>query len=335
MEMIWERLTWASPAMLILLVLLPWLFVRLHHRGPATDNALQFPSLNGIPPAVTWRVRCMKGLPYVRLLVFVLFVLALARPQWLLREEKLNAEGIAIFLVLDLSSSMLSQDFQPNRLEVSKAVAQEFVSKRPYDRIGLTAFSGEAFTQCPLTTDHDALAALLHELRCGMLEDGTAIGMGIASAVNRLRSDSARSKVIILITDGVNNAGDISPGVATELAKKLNVKIYAIGVGSNGEAWSPVGRSADGEYAFGMAPVNIDENLLRQVSRSTGGQYYRATNAEKLAEIYAEIDRLEKTRVEIRYIKRYAEGFRPLVWMALALLAAEWILRFTTLRTLC
>ncbi len=235
---------------------------------------------------------------------------------------------------MDLSSSMLSKDFEPNRLEASKAVAIDFISKRPYDRIGLTAFSGEGFTQCPLTTDHEALKNLLSELRCGLLEDGTAIGMGLACSVNRLKEDSAKSKIIILLTDGVNNAGDISPSLAAELAKTYQIKIYAIGVGSNGEAYSPIGRSQHGEYVFGMAPVNIDEQLLTHVSTSTGGKYYRATNTEKLKEIYKEIDQLEKTKIEVRYIKRYSEEFRPFLLFALCLLCLDWFLRFTYLRIL-
>lgn len=332
MNMIWDRFEWDAPWFLVLLLLLPFLAHHILQKSAKGQNALFFPDLSHLQKFSNWKIKCLHYLPYLRLLVIALFILALARPRWLLKEEKIDAEGVAIFLVMDLSSSMLSQDFQPNRLEVSKLVAVDFISKRPYDRIGLTAFSGEAFTQCPLTSDHEALKTLLQELKCGLLEDGTAIGMGLTSAVNRLREDSAKSKIIILITDGVNNAGDVSPGVAAELAKSYQIKIYSIGVGTNGEAYSPVGRSPHGEYVFGMAPVNIDEQLLKQVSQYTGAQYYRATNAEKLAEIYQEIDLLEKTKVEIRYIKRYSEEFRIFLLAGMLLLIMEWVLRWTLLR---
>lgn len=230
-----------------------------------------------------------------------IFILAMARPQWVLREEKLKQMAL-IFLVMDLSSSMLSQDFNPNRLEVSKLVAKDFIDKRSYDRIGLVGFSGEGFTQCPLTVDHNVLNHLLGQLECGYLEDGTAIGMGLSTAVNRLKEDSlTSSKVIILITDGVNNAGEISPDLAAELAKVYKIKIYSIGVGSTGEAYSPIGRQANGEFVFGMAPVNIDEGLLSKISTYTGGKYYRATNTEQLKEIYGEIDALEKQKLKSKH----------------------------------
>ncbi|MBK9109798.1 MAG: VWA domain-containing protein [Saprospiraceae bacterium] len=330
--MIWDRFEWDAPWFLALLLLLPFLAYYIFQKSAKGQNALYFPEVSQLPKFSNWKIKGLHYLPYLRLLVIALFILAIARPRWLLKEEKIDAEGVAIFLAMDLSSSMLSQDFQPNRLEVSKLVAIDFISKRPYDRIGLTAFSGEAFTQCPLTTDHEALKGLLQELKCGLLEDGTAIGMGLTSAVNRLREDSAKSKIIILITDGVNNAGDVSPAVAAELAKSYQIKIYSIGVGTNGEAYSPVGRSPHGEYVFGMAPVNIDEQLLNQVSQYTGAQYYRATNAEKLAKIYQEIDQLEKTKVEIRYIKRYSEEFRIFLLAGMLLLPLEWTLRWTLLR---
>lgn len=334
MLMILDRLQWETPWFLILLLIIPFLVYRNWKSAAATDQVLLFPSIRHFPVQKTWRLVLYKILPYLRLLALVLLILALARPRWLLKEEKIDAQGISIFLAMDLSSSMLSQDFQPNRLEVSKQVAVDFISKRPYDRMGLTAFSGEAFTQCPLTTDHNALIELMEELQCGFLEDGTAIGMGLASSVNRLREDSAKSKIIILITDGVNNVGDISPGVAAELAKMYGIKIYSIGVGTNGEAYSPIGRSQHGEYVFGMAPVTIDEKLLTEISQMTGGKYYRATNMENFREIYTEIDRLEKTKIEVRYVKRFSEEYRIFLIAALILLIFEWIMRWSVLRVL-
>lgn len=334
MMMILDRMEWESPWFFLFLLALPWIWYRLVKKSEATTNAIEFPSLNYFGQQRNWKSIAYKWMPYLRIAAIALFIIALARPRWILKEEKINAEGIAIFLTMDLSSSMLSKDFDPNRLEVSKAVAVDFISKRPYDRIGLTAFSGEAFTQCPLTTDHEALKVLLNEMQCGLLEDGTAIGMGLACSINRLKEDSAKSKIIILLTDGVNNAGDISPALAADLAKTFNIKIYSIGVGTNGEAYSPIGKSQHGEYVFGMAPVNIDEQLLTQISSLTGGKYYRATNVEKLKEIYQEIDQLEKTKIEVRYIKRYSEEYRWFLIFALLLITGEWILRMTLLRIL-
>ncbi len=332
--MILDRLEWESPWFFLLLVLVPWLWYRLIKSSESSANALEFPSLVHFGKKSNWKTNLHKLLPYIKLAAIVLIIIALSRPRWILREEKINAEGIAIFLTMDLSSSMLSKDFDPNRLEISKAVAIDFISKRPYDRIGITAFAGEGFTQCPLTTDHEALKVLLNDLRCGLLEDGTAIGMGLACSVNRLKEDSAKSKIIILLTDGVNNVGEISPLLAAELAQTYKIKIYSIGVGTNGEAYSPVGRSQHGEYVFGMAPVTIDEQLLTQISNSTGGKYYRATNVEKLKEIYKEIDQLEKTKIEVRYIKRYSEEFRPFLILALFLLSIEWLLRLVIIRVM-
>lgn len=332
--MLLERLEWESPWFFMLLLLLPWIWYRIVKGSELTSNALEFPSINFFGERKNWRTKIYYFLPYIKLVAIGLFIVAMARPRWILKEEKINAEGIAIFLTMDLSSSMLSKDFDPNRLEISKAVARDFISKRSYDRIGLTAFSGEGYTQCPLTTDHEALKMLLGELRCGLLEDGTAIGMGLACSINRLKEDSSKSKIIILLTDGVNNAGDISPSLAADLAKTYNIKIYSIGVGSNGEAYSPIGKSQYGEYIFGMAPVNIDEQLLTQISNATGGKYYRATNIEKLKEIYTEIDQLEKTKIEVRYIKRYSEEYRSFLIFALILLGLEWLFRLTFLRIL-
>lgn len=332
MELILNRFEWSSPWILAFLLVIPLLAYRLYRNHHAVVNGLYYPNIQRLPTQRSWKLRLFKLLPLLRLLTLCFMILALAGPRWLLKEEKINAEGISIFMVMDLSSSMLSQDFEPNRLEVSKLLAVDFIAKRPYDRIGLTAFSGEAFTQCPLTTDHDALKSLLMELKCGLLEDGTAIGMGLASAINRLHDDTSKSKVIILITDGVNNAGDISPAVSAELAKSYQIKIYSIGVGTNGEAYSPVGRSPHGEYVFGMAPVNIDEELLKQISQYTGAKYYRAINAAQFAEIYSEIDQLEKTKIDVKYIKRYSEEFRFFLWIAVTLLLMEWLLRFSLLR---
>ena len=229
---------------------------------------------------------------------------------------------------------MLAQDFQPDRLQVSKEVAKQFVDKREFDRIGLVVFAGESFTQCPLTTDHRVVKDFLDGLQCGMLEDGTAIGMGLASAVNRMKDSDSKSKVVILLTDGVNNSGYIKPLTASEIAQELETKVYTIGVGTRGQALSPVSRRSDGRYIFGMANVEIDERLLEEIANMTGGQYYRATDQQSLESIYAEIDRLEKTEMEITSFRRYSEEFRRFLSIGIILLLIDLLLRLTVFKTL-
>lgn len=282
----------------------------------------------------SWKADLQKLLPLLRALAFIALVVAMARPQLTLKKEDIKAEGIDIFLAIDLSSSMLAQDFQPDRLEVCKRVAAEFVEKRQYDRIGLAVFSGEAFTQCPLTTDHRVLTDFIEGLRCGILEDGTAIGMGLATAVNRIKDSPSKSKVVILLTDGVNNAGYVKPLTAAEIAKEFGVKVYTIGVGQEGTAVSPISRRIDGSYVMGMARVEIDEELLKQISDMTGGKYFRATTARSLERIYDEIDRLEKTEIEVTSVKRYSEEFYRFVWVGICLILIELFLRYTILRSI-
>lgn len=292
------------------------------------------PTLEAVAGVKSWKANMQKLLPVLRGMAFVALVAALARPQLTLKDEKIKADGIDIFLAIDLSSSMLAQDFNPDRLEVCKRVAVEFVDKRQYDRIGLAVFSGEAFTQCPLTTDHRVLTDFIEGLRCGILEDGTAIGMGLATAVNRIKDSPSKSKVIILLTDGVNNAGYVKPITAAEIAKQFGVKVYTIGVGQEGTAVSPISRRSDGSYVMGMARVEIDEELLKQISEMTGGKYFRATTARSLERIYDEIDKLEKTEIEVTTVKRYSEEFYRFVWLAIGLLLFETLLRFTILRSI-
>lgn len=321
------HIEWNNPWNLLLLLLLPAIWWKFKDTSSPFQNYLEYPSILYLPKKETFKAKLYKFSPKILYLALAIFIIALARPQYILREQKVDAEGIDIFLVMDLSSSMLSQDFEPNRLEVSKSVANDFIQKRSYDRIGLIGFAGEGFTQCPLTVDHLVLNSLLQQLDCGKLEDGTAIGMGLACAINRLKEDSVTaSKVIILLTDGMNNVGEISPEVAAELAKLYNIKIYSIGVGTNGEAYSPIGRNPSGQYVFGMTPVTIDEALLTQISQSTGGKYYRATNKKQLTEIYKEIDRLEKTKITVQVFKRYDEEFKIFVIVGLILLLGFFII---------
>lgn len=317
-------------ALLAVLPLLGWQWYR-NQRRHYPD--LQFSQLAPALVSGSWRGWLRQALPLLRLLALALIVVALARPQRGLTEEKVTAEGIDIVLALDLSSSMLAQDFRPDRLEVAKKLAGEFVAQRRFDRIGLVVFAGEAFSQCPLTTDHTVLQSFLAQLECGLLEDGTAIGMGMTAAINRLKDSPTKTKVIILVTDGVNNVGYIKPITAGEIARKLGIKVYAIGVGSMGEALSPISRKSDGTFIFGLVKVEIDEPLLREVAKMTGGKYFRATNANDLRDIYRQIDQLEKTKIEVAAYQRYREEFHHWVLAAIALLTLEFLLRFWLVRS--
>ncbi len=329
-----ENITFLHKELLFLLLLLPilgfWYYYQRNNRFPT----LKMSNLEAIKSASTWRTKLRPLLPILRALAIAAFIIALARPQLTLKEEEIKADGIDIMLVMDLSSSMLAQDFKPDRLDVSKRVASEFIDKRVHDRIGLAVFAGEAFTQCPLTTDHNILKDFLASLKCGVLEDGTAIGMGLATAVNRLKESEAQSKVVILLTDGDNNAGYIQPMTAAEIAQEFDVKVYTIGVGSRGKALTPVSRRSDGEYIFGLANVQIDEQLLEQIATLTKGKYFRATDEASLEAIYDDIDRLEKTEIEVTTIKRYSEEFHRFLIFGLILLLIEFTLRYTFLRSI-
>ena len=329
-----SNLSFQHPWFFLLLLVLPALVWLRNRRGRQQEVTVKMPTLAAVAGVKSWKADFQKLLPVLRALAFIALVVALCRPQQTLKEESIKAEGIDIFLAIDLSSSMLAQDFQPDRLEVCKRVAIEFVEKRQYDRIGLAVFSGEAFTQCPLTTDHRVLTDFIEGLRCGILEDGTAIGMGLATAVNRIKDSASKSKVIILLTDGVNNAGYVKPLTAAEIAKEYGVKVYTIGVGQMGQAVSPISRRSDGSFIMGMAQVEIDEELLGQISSMTGGKYFRATTARSLEKIYDEIDRLEKTEIEVTSVKRYSEEFYRFVWLALFFLVLEMLLRYTVLRSI-
>lgn len=317
-----------------LLLILPiigyWFFKNLDHRYAS----LRFPTLQAFSNTTSWKSRLRILLPILRALSFIALVVALARPQAILKEEEINAEGIDIALIMDLSSSMLARDFKPDRLEASKIVASDFVKQREYDRVGLVVFAGEAFTQCPVTTDHKVVQEFLGNLQCGVLADGTAIGDGLATGVNRLKDSEAKSKVIILLTDGVNNSGYIQPTTAAEIAKEYGIKVYTIGIGSDGDALTPIGRRGDGEYIFGFAQVEIDEELLHNISEMTNGKYFRATNEEALKNIYAEIDQLEKTKIEVTSIKRHSEEFHIWALLAIIFIILEILLRYTIFRAI-
>jgi Ca-activated chloride channel homolog len=324
----------ANPEFFALLLLLPAAAWWYRHAHPHHYATITFSNLAAFGRESSWRGQLRGLLPVLRGLAFVSLVVALTRPQSFLKNENIQAEGIDIMLTLDMSSSMLAQDFVPDRLEAAKKVASDFIQKRPYDRIGLVVFAGEAFTQCPLTTDHAVLREFLAKLECGFLQDGTAIGMGLATAVNRLKESSAKSRIAILMSDGENTAGYFKPEAAMELAKEKTVKVYTIGVGSKGEAMSPVGRRSDGQYIMGLVPVSIDTALLQNIATTTGGKYYRATNMSELERIYNEIDRLEKSKIDVSTLRRRSENFHPWLWAALTFLLIELLLRYSIFRTI-
>lgn len=290
------------------------------------------PTAAGFTRRAGWRTIMYRLMVYLRYFALVALIVAMARPRLALKEEVVNAEGIDIMMILDLSSSMLSRDFKPNRLEASKEVASEFITQREYDRIGLTVFSGEAFTLCPLTSDHEVLNDLIGDIQAGILTDGTAIGNGLSAAINRLKDSDAKSKVAILLTDGVNNRGYIDPELAIQIAVEFGVRVYTIGVGTNGLAQSPVGKNRRGKYIYDYARVNIDEALLRKIARETDGLYFRATDEQELRQVYEEIDALEKTKIELNVFKRYSEEFEWFVWLGLGLFGLEILLRNTILK---
>ncbi|HRX29039.1 MAG TPA: VWA domain-containing protein [Saprospiraceae bacterium] len=326
-----KHISFHSPWFLLALLFLPLIYF-FKKKRQKEEVYMLMSTLQPIKHVKTLKSKLLKFLPLLQYLALALAIIALARPQLTTKEEKVKAEGIDIMLVMDLSSSMLSQDFNPNRLEVSKQVAKDFIDKRPYDRIGLVVFSGESFTQTPVTTDHNILKDFLDNLQVGMIEDGTAIGMGLATAVNRLKDLDTKSKIIILLTDGDNNAGYIQPKTAAEIAQELNVKVYTIGVGSEGFARSPINRLSDGRYVFGNAKVKIDEQLLTEISNMTHGKYFRATNERSLQNIYDEIDKLEKTEIETNVFKRYEDLFHVFLLTGLLVMMLYMILKLTYLR---
>ena len=292
---------------------------------------LQFSSLQafkGIKHA--GRIWLRHVLFALEVLAIVFLVFALARPQSSNSWQTYTSEGIDIVLALDISGSMLARDFTPDRLEAAKEVATKFILERPQDKIGLVIFAGESFTQCPLTTDQAVLVNLLREVKSGMIEDGTAIGLGLANAVNRLKDSPAKSKVVILLTDGVNNRGAIAPATAAELAKTYGIRVYTIGVGTYGEAPYPV------QTPFGVqlqnVPVEIDEDVLQQIAALTGGKYFRATDNDKLKQIYQEIDQLEKSKIEVKHFSKKNEQYFIFGLIGMCLLITQALLRYTVLR---
>lgn len=269
--------------------------------------------------------------PFVlRIIAFVMLVLILARPQTTNSWQNTETEGIDIMMALDVSTSMLAEDLKPNRLEAAKDVAAEFINGRPNDNIGITLFAAESFTQCPLTVDHAVLLNLFQNIQSGVMEDGTAVGMGIANAVSRLKGSKAKSKVIILLTDGSNNRGDISPLTAAEIAKSFGIRIYTIGVGTNGMAPYPYPTAGGVQYI--NVPVEIDEATLEQIAQTTDGNYFRATSTSKLKEVYQEIDKLEKTKLNVKAYSKRQENYQPFALILFLCILGEILLRNSILK---
>jgi Ca-activated chloride channel family protein len=326
-----KGITFASPDYFYLLLLIPilvaWYFFR-QKMNPADIQVSSTTGFEGVRKGI--RLYLYHGLYVLRMLALIFLILAMTRPQSKKSRHDITVEGIDIILAMDISGSMMAMDFKPNRIEASKSVAMEFIDGRPNDRIGLVIFSGEAFSQCPLTTDHTILKNLFQDIRSGMIEDGTAIGDGLATALNRLRGSKAISKVIILLTDGVNNMGSIDPLSAAEIAKLYGVRIYTIGIGTTGVAPYPVPTP----FGIQITPmeVKIDEDLLRQISKMTDGKYFRATNNTKLRQVYQEIDKLEKSKIDVTEFHKKKEEFFLLAWFALFFITLEIILRNTYFR---
>ena len=328
-----ENISFANPEFFWLLLLLPLAILWYFFKRNEQSASLKISSLKGFSSASI--LPKLKPLLYIfRVLALAAIIIAMARPQTEdISTRTKTTKGIDIVMAIDVSSSMLARDLKPNRLSALKEVAADFIRQRPNDRIGLVAYAGEAFTKTPITSDKSIVLNSLREITYGQLNDGTAIGMGLATSVNRLKESKAISKIIILLTDGVNNSGFIEPQTAADLAIEYGIKSYTIGLGTNGNALSPIAYNADGSFRYGMRQVEIDEKLLQEIADVTGGKYFRATDNEKLEAIYDEINKLEKTEIEEFKYYKYEEKFRPWVLLAGALLLLEWVFRNTFFRS--
>ena len=314
----------------LLLLLIPYIvwYILKHKKNNAT---LQMSDTNIYRDIKKSYKIYLLYVPFIlRIIVLSLVILILARPQTTNNWQNSEVEGIDIMLAIDVSTSMLAEDLKPNRLEAAKDVAAEFISGRPNDNIGITLFAGESFTQCPLTVDHTVLLNLFQSINSGIVEDGTAVGMGIANAVSRLKDSKAKSKVIILLTDGTNNKGDISPLTAADIAKSFGIRVYTIGVGTNGMAPYPL--RVAGTIQYINTPVEIDEKTLTQIAITTNGNYFRATNNSKLKEVYKEIDKLERTKLNVKQYSKRHEEYQWFALIALLFLLLEFYLRNSILK---
>jgi Ca-activated chloride channel family protein len=318
--------------LLILLPLAVFWYAFKHNKQTAE---LKISSLKGFKASSSWFPKFRHFLFVLRLAALALLITAIARPRTVdVSTKTKTTRGIDIVMAIDVSASMLAKDLSPNRLEALKNVASEFITGRPNDRIGLVEYAGESYTKTPITSDKSIVLRALSDIKYNtIIEGGTAIGMGLATSVNRLKDSKAKSKIIILLTDGVNNSGFIDPKIASELAVEYGIKTYTIGLGTNGMALSPIARMPNGSFQYGRVQVEIDEALLKEIADATGGKYFRATNNRKLVEIYDEINKLEKTEIEEFKFYNYEEKYRSLVLFAGLLIAFELLLRFTIFRS--
>ena len=320
---------------LLLLLLIPYILWYFLYRKKNEPTMRMSDTKQYLYAPKSLRVRLIHLPMLLRCLSYALIVCAMARPQTHNSWDNKTVEGIDVMLAMDVSTSMLAEDLKPNRIEAAKDVAHEFISGRPNDNIGLTIFAGEAFTQCPMTTDHASLLRLLQDTRTdiaarGLIQDGTAVGMGLANAVSRLKDSKAKSKVVILLTDGSNNMGELSPMTAAEIAKSLGVRVYTIGVGTNKVAPYPVPVAGGVQYI--NIPVEIDTKTLKDIAQTTDGNYYRATNNAELKQIYHDIDKLEKTKMNVQHFAKRYEAYQPFVILAILVLLMEILLRITWFR---
>jgi len=330
---VFENIEFANPQFFWLLLMLPAALLWYFLKRKQEVASLKISSTKGFD--VHSLLPKLKPLLFIlRLLALSGIIIAMARPQTeQISSRTKTTKGIDIVMAIDVSSSMLARDLKPNRLSALKEVAADFIDQRPNDRIGLVVYAGESYTKTPITSDKTIVLNALKDITYGELTDGTAIGMGLATSVNRLKESKSISKVIILLTDGVNNSGFIEPQTAADLAIEFDIKTYTIGLGTNGNALSPIAYNEDGSFRYGMRQVEIDEELLQDIANTTGGKYFRATNNEKLEAIYEEINKLEKTEIEEFKYYKYEEKFRPWVLLAGALLLLEWLLRITVFRS--
>ena len=318
-----------------LLTLLPLAIVWYIFKQNKQTAELKISSLKGFKVTKSWLPKLKHLLFALRLIALAFLITALARPRTVdVSTKTKTTRGIDIVMAIDLSASMLAKDLKPNRLEALKTVAADFIKGRPNDRIGIVEYAGESYTKTPITSDKAIVLRSLKDVKYNsIIEGGTAIGMGLATSVNRLKDSKAKSKVIILLTDGVNNSGSINPKIASELAVEFGIKTYTVGIGTNGMALSPIDIMSNGQFRYGRVPVEIDEKLLKEIAQVTGGKYFRATNNSKLAAIYDEINKLEKTEIEEFKFYNYEEKFRFFVWIAGLTLLLELLLRYTIFRS--
>ena len=330
-----EKVSFLNPEFFWLLLLLPVAIAWIFYKQKEQMATLKISSVKGFKNSKSLLVKLKPYLFVLRLLALSSLIIALARPRTVdVSSDTKTTKGVDIVMAIDLSSSMLAKDLKPNRMEALKEVATKFVENRPNDRIGIVVYAGEAYTKTPVTSDKAIVQEAIKDIKFdNVIQDGTAIGMGLSTAVNRLKDSKAKSKVIILLTDGVNNAGFIEPETASQIAKEFGIKVYTVGIGSNGMAQFPYAVAPNGDFIYKMMKVEIDEQLMKNIATNSGGKYFRATSNSKLESIYNEINKLETTEIEELKYYDFDEKFRPFVWIAGLLLLIEILLRNTIFKS--